>query len=71
MNAEQFNDALSKAKRGERVAYHSGVLMRDRLYNPEVDARAKAAWKAHEEGRCVLVQRRVDASTCQYLAVSF
>lgn len=67
--AEQFTDALTKAKRGEAIAYHSGLLMLDRLYKPELDAVAVAAWKAQEAGLCMLFQRRVDRLTCQYIAV--
>jgi hypothetical protein len=69
MNGEQFKTALSKAKRGEAIAYHSGLLMRDRLFKPDVADVGNAAWKAYEAGECVLFQRRVDMSTCQYLAV--
>ena len=71
INGEQFTTALDKAKRGEEVSYHSGLLMRDRLFNPEVAGVANAAWAAYAEGKCLLFQRRADGGTCQYFAVKF
>lgn len=71
MNNEQFRATLTKAKRGEEVAYYSGLLMRDRLFKPEVAAVANEAWTAYANGECLLFQRRADANTCQYFAVKF
>lgn len=71
MNGEQLRTTLSKAKRGEEIAYHSGLLMRDRLFKPDVADVANAAWKAYEAGECLLFQRRADAGTCQYFVVKF
>lgn len=69
MNGEQFNTALAKAKPGEHVTYHSGNLMRDRQFIPDVDSVAVAATKANEDGKCLLFQRKVSASVYQYFAV--
>jgi hypothetical protein len=71
MNNDQFRAALAKAKRGEEVAYHSGLLMRDRLFKTEVAGVANAAWDAYANGECLLFQRRADGGTCQYFALKF
>ena len=39
-----FMLALEKAKPKEKIAYHTGLLMFDRLYSAEVDRLAKEVW---------------------------
>ena len=51
------------------IRYHTGLLMRDRLMDMELDHRARRAWEAQERGECVLIQRRVEDGVCEYLAV--
>ena len=51
------------------VIYHKGLLMRDRLFDAEVDAAANNAWKLQTRGKVVLVQRRVKPGVCEYLAI--
>jgi len=51
------------------VIYYTGLLMRDRLNNDELDERARKAWDAAERGEAVLVQRRVSEGVCEYLAI--
>jgi hypothetical protein len=51
------------------IIYHTGLLMRDRQYDPEVDKRAKNAWEASENGAAILLQRRVRPGVCEYLAI--
>lgn len=69
MNGEQLTAAINKARRGDRIAYHVGVLMADRMYHLDVDSRARAARQAYEDGKVLLVQERVTGTSCRYLAV--
>lgn len=69
MNGEQITQAIDKARKGERVAYHVGCLMADRMYHLDVDSRARAAWAAMQDGKVRLVQERVSGVACRYLAV--
>jgi hypothetical protein len=39
--------------------YHIGLLAFDRKRNPIVDEKARAAWRDYEQGRALLVQRRL------------
>lgn len=69
MNGSQFDTGLAKLRHGERLAYHSGNLMRDRQFNVDVDSVAIAASKAADDKRCVLMQRKVSEQVYQYLAI--
>ena len=72
MNRVSFLATLACARRGERVQYHSGLLMYDRQHGPffqNVHAIAHAAWEAFEAGRCTLVQHRINPTVCDYYAV--
>jgi hypothetical protein len=51
------------------MIYHIGLLMRDRQLDPEVDKKARAAWKDYEAGRVRLFQRRREAGVCEYHCV--
>ena len=51
------------------IRYHTGLLMRDRLNNDEVDTCARKAWDASERGEAVLLQRRIREGVCEYLAI--
>jgi hypothetical protein len=42
--------------------YHVGQLSFDRKRNPTVDEKARAAWRDYEQGRALLVQRRISGS---------
>ena len=64
-----FQNQLSAAKTGERIIYFVGDLMFARLSGSQLDATAGAAWDAHLEGECLLVQRKLDARTWEYIAI--
>lgn len=68
MDGVQFNVALERARKGERITYHVGLLMSDRNYFVEVDNVARAVWQAHLDGKVHLLQRRVSPTSCQYYA---
>lgn len=71
-NRQQFLNDFGRLRKGAQLVYHTGLLMRDRQLDKDVNLVAWAAWNAYVEGRCALVQRRVrDAipSACQYIAV--
>ena len=52
------------------VVYHRGLLMADRQRDPVVEARAVRVWALTEEGKVVLLQRRISEGVCDYIAVS-
>lgn len=58
-----------RAQPGEALLYHKGLLMRDRLSRPELDAIAKFMWTIMEKGLVSLVQHRSGESDYEYLAV--
>lgn len=70
---------LQRAKPGERIEYHRGLLMYDRCARPqthrefvqacEADNAGYAAWYWYEAGAVDLVQQRIDERSCAYLAV--
>lgn len=74
-----FDYWLKGAKKGERVVYYDGFLMRDREvvvrsgffaedYPPKIKA-AVRAWKAFQNGWVKLVQRKRDELEYEYIAV--
>jgi hypothetical protein len=83
MERSVFLKAISVAKCGTEIMYHRGLLMFDRQFNAVARETANAAWKAagmrwdelHGQWRdtgdktCALVQRRVIAGVCEYIAV--
>lgn len=71
MNRVSFLSAISSARRGEKVVYHTGLLLIDRHRGPtfqDVHAVATAAWEAYEEGRVTLTQQRIVPFVCAYIA---
>lgn len=67
------------ARKGERVVYYDGFLMRDREYfirgggfannfPPKIKA-AISAWDAYMNGSVMLVQKKVAAHEYQYIAI--
>ena len=72
MNRHDFVQAMQRARRGGRVTYHIGLLMNDRLADPELDKLARTAYGLAMVEKAALIQRRVpDAipSACEYIAV--
>lgn len=51
------------------MIYHEGLLMADRLTNPALDKKATRLLADCEAGKIVLLQRRLAANVCQYLAI--
>ena len=77
---EGFIQALAAMERGSRIIYHTGDLAFDRYYNNSYPpaAREKAKnlarfanfiYKLYQEGRLLLVRRRVAKCTFEYMAV--
>jgi hypothetical protein len=68
---------LERAEPGQRLAYHRGLLLRDRAPESKltkgerraVAQIADAVFEAAEQGRVLLVQRRHGPSDFSYLAV--
>lgn len=60
---------LKEAVRGSRIAYHEGNLAADRLYDDDLDLRAKLLWQAAEVyGTVYLTQQRIGPNTIRYIA---
>jgi hypothetical protein len=70
---------LEKAKRGERVVYYDGFLMRDReqavkagFFSDQFPAKLKsaiAAWKAYTSGLVILTQKKRGFAEYEYIAI--
>lgn len=69
---------LSKAKKGERVVYFDGFLMRERqkflmehkhVNYPQKIRTAMLAWRLYLDGLVVLVQHKRDEGEYEYIAV--
>lgn len=70
---------LSKAKRGSRVMYYDGFLMMDKEKSiknggfpenfPSHIRAANMAWKAYKDGFVILVQKKKDACSYEYIAI--
>jgi hypothetical protein len=69
MTAKELFDALNRATRGERVLYHTGLLMRDRQRDEVLNETAAAAWAEWLRGAGLLFQRRVSDRACDYYIV--
>lgn len=55
-------------KPGQKIAYHSGLLMADRQRHASLNDLARAVWKAYEQGRVALTQVRHGEGKYLYLA---
>lgn len=72
MTRMSFLADLATARAGDKIVYHTGLLMMDRLFGPEfqnIHAIATAALDAFKEGRVHLVQKRISRGVCAYIAV--
>lgn len=69
MTTKQLFDALHRAKRGDVIIYHTGLLMRDRQRNALVNETAAAAWALHLRHEVCLWQNRVSPGVCDYYVV--
>ena len=77
---EGFIQALAAMERGSRIIYHTGDLAFDRYYNnsyltatkekaKDLARFANFIYKLYQEGRILLVRRRVAARAFEYMAV--
>lgn len=64
-----FQTRLALANAGERITYHTGDLMFDRVRGSQLDVTASAAWDAHLAGECLLVQKRIGPNVWEYIAI--
>ena len=72
MTRMSFLADLSTAKAGDKIVYHTGLLMMDRMFGPtfqNVHAIATAALEAWDENRVHLVQKRIAPGVCTYIAI--
>lgn len=72
LTPDTFGKRISHARKGDRVVYHTGLLMYDRLFGhpgAELDAIALAAWRMYEAGAVTLVQRKISDGNYEYMAV--
>jgi hypothetical protein len=72
MTRQDFEDALALLRPGEKVCYHTGSLMRDRVQGLDfgkVNNVAHAAFLALEAGKVHLTQRYIGDGRYDYLAV--
>lgn len=56
-----FTAAMKTTKRGDKIAYHVGEFA--------AGAHRQAAYKAYEKGQVLLVQRRLEHSKFEFLAI--
>lgn len=80
MTRNEFIKRLNAAKPGERIIYHTGLLMADRKWHidaPPAEAdklrtindTANEAYHAATLNQCHLFQERVQVGICHYVAV--
>lgn len=67
-----FNDLVPRMTVGQKIIYHVGSLMYDRLRGPSFQTAhgcALAAYQAYERGEVTLVQRKIGLFTFEYIAI--
>ena len=72
MTRASFLADLATAKPGDKIVYHTGLLMMDRMFGPtfqNVHAIGTAALEAWDENRVHLVQKRIAPGVCAYIAI--
>ena len=63
-----FEEWLSRAEPGDRLAYWIGNLASDREQGGPAGAVAECAWAAYESGLVLLTQKRLGTDMYYYLA---
>jgi hypothetical protein len=58
-----------RARKGEALQYHTGLLMRDRQRDAIANVIASAIWDLHNQGEVLLVQHRSGEADYEYLAI--
>jgi hypothetical protein len=61
--------AIKTLAPGVWLTYHNGLLASDRTRSPAVWAAGDAAYKAYQEGRVALIQRKLGYCDYEYIAV--
>lgn len=58
-----------RARKGEALLYHKGLLMKDRLHDPIANFVGRTIWELYSQGTVVLVQHRSGDADYEYLAI--
>jgi hypothetical protein len=69
MQYNTFKQILQTYKAGRRVCYHRGELALDRMFNPEVEMKARLAMACYDLGLVVLFQKREHGVMSYYLVL--
>ena len=72
LSHQEFMSRLKHSKKGDRIVYHVGSLMYDRLVGPDrdkVDGVGDAAYAAYEMKTVNLFQHKVVPGMFEYIAV--
>ncbi len=70
IQVEDLRHWRAHASSNDRMTYHIGLLMADRLANRVLNERANLAWRMMREGQVVLVQRKAPNGDTHYEAVA-
>jgi hypothetical protein len=70
IQVEDLRHWRAHASTNDRMTYHVGLLMADRLANRVLNERANLAWRMMKEGRILLVQRKAPNGDIHYEAVA-
>lgn len=71
---EELTSWLTKSSEGERAEYYRGFLLNDRQVAGKDKEKLKIAdmaWRAYEQSRCTLVQKKVGDFEYAYIMQSF
>lgn len=70
MTRDEFQNWLVAARRGDRIVYGyaTGRLPSGRLYGPDPETMA-AAYKAYEQGKVLLFQKRQGSDCYTFIAI--
>jgi hypothetical protein len=70
IQVEDLRHWRALASTNDRMTYHVGLLMADRLINRVLNERANLAWRMMREGQVILVQRKTPNGDTHYEAVA-
>lgn len=66
---DNYSSILSRLMPGQWYCYHVGFLARDRIKQYIQGCVAEAAYEAYQNGRVILIQRKLDIGVYEYFAV--
>ena len=69
-NFAQFKQMMKKAKKGQRICYHRGSLIDDRLVDGELDMIAKFCVALWTINTARIWQQRENGECCYYIALT-